>query len=117
MRQESNSELASTPLLVRKWNGEILHIEYRVLNKFTVKDALDIPFISQCLDQLDGCTTNSCLDLVSGSHLVLIPEADHHKTAFITRFGWFEHKRLAFGLSDSPSTLCCVMALVLLGLT
>ena len=116
--QESCSEWASAPVLVRKRDGTVRYcIDFRVLNNLTVKDAYGIPSISQCLDQLDGCTTYSCLDLASGYHQVLLDEEDRHKTAFITKYGLYEHKRLPFGLCNSPSTFMRVMELVLRGLT
>lgn len=116
--QESCSEWASAPVLVRKRDGTVGYcIDFRVLNNLTVKDAYGIPSISQCLDQLDGCTTYSCLDLASGYHQVLLEEEDRDKTAFITKYGLYEHKRLPFGLCNSPSTFMRVMELVLRRLT
>ena len=118
MIQESNSEWASAPVLVRKKDGTVRYcVDFRVVNDLTVKDAYGIPSISQCLDQLEGCTMYSCLDLASGYHQILIDERDRHKTAFITKFGLFEHKRMAFGLCNAPSTFSRVIGHVLRGLT
>ena len=116
--QESNSEWASAPVLIRKRDGSVRYcIDFRVLNSLTVKDAFGIPSISQCLDQLEGCTMYSCLDLASGYHQIMVAEEDRHKTAFVTKYGLYEHRRMAFGLCNAPATFMRVMALVLRGLT
>ena len=91
--QESNSEWASAPVLIRKRDGSVRYcIDFRVLNSLTVKDAFGIPSISQCLDQLEGCTMYSCLDLASGYHQIMVAEEDRHKTAFVTKYGLYEHR-------------------------
>ena len=116
--QESNSEWASAPVLIRKRDGSVRYcVDFRVVNSMTVKDAFGIPSISQCLDQLEGCTMYSCLDLASGYHQIMVDEKDRHKTAFITKYGLFEHRRMAFGLCNAPATFMRVMGLVLRGLT
>ena len=62
--QESSSEWAATPVLVRKKDGTLRYcIDYRALNKVTVKDAFPLPNIESCLDTLGGNLFMSMLDI------------------------------------------------------
>ena len=89
---ESSSDWASAPVLVRKKDGTLRYcVDYRALNSKTVKDSFPLPSISQCLDQLCGNTYFSTLDMASGYWQFEIAEQDRHKTAFITKYGLFEH--------------------------
>jgi hypothetical protein len=116
--QESSSEWASPPLLVRKKDGSVRWcIDYRALNNVTIKDAFPLPSISQCLDQLNGTVYFSTLDMASGYWQLLVEEKDRHKTAFITKYGLFEFLRMGFGLCNAPATFQRVIQLVLRGLT
>ena len=115
---ESSSDWASAPVLVRKKDGSVRYcVDYRCLNDKTVKDLFPLPSMSQCLDQLSGNKYFSTLDMASGYWQIEIDEADRHKTAFITKFGLFEHQRMAFGLCNAPATFQRVIQLVLRGLT
>jgi len=116
--QESNSEWAATPVLVRKKDKSLRYcVDYRKLNKATVKDAFPLPNIETCIDTLGGNLFMSTLDMAAGYWQLEIDERDRHKTAFITKFGLFEHVKLAFGLCNSPATFSRVMQLVLKGLS
>lgn len=117
--QNSISEYAARPVLVRKKDGSIRYcIDYRALNKVTVKDAFpSVPNISNCLDTLRGSTLMSSLDMAAGYWQIEIDEKDRHKTAFITKYGPLEHVRLSFGLCNSPATFSRVVQLDLQGLT
>ena len=115
---ESSSDWASAPVLVRKKDGTVRYcIDYRCLNSKTKKDLFPLPSISQCMDQLSGNQYFSTLDMASGYWQIEIDEKDRHKTAFITKFGLFEHKRMAFGLCNAPATFQRVIQFVLRGLT
>ena len=115
---ESSSDWASAPVLVRKKDGTLRYcVDYRGLNSKTVKDSFSLPSISQCLDQLCGNTYFSTLDMASGYWQIEIAEQDRHKTAFITKYGLFEHRRMAFGLCNAPATFQRVIQFVLRGLT
>ena len=116
--QESNSDWASAPVLIRKRDGSVRWcIDYRALNEKTVKDVFPLPLIDDCLDTLSGSQWFSKLDANSAYWQVPIREGDQKKTAFITKYGLFEHKRMPFGLCNSPATYARIMNLVMRGLT
>lgn len=116
--QPSTSEWSSAPVLVRKKDGSVRWcIGYRQLNQKTVKDFYPLPNIDDCLSTLSGSIYFSTPDMESGYYQVEIDPADRKKTAFITRFGLFEHVRMGFGLCNVPATLQRVIQLVLRGLT
>ena len=114
----SASEWSSPPVLVRKKDGGVRWcIDYRSLNKVTVKDVFPLPLIEECLDTLSGTKFFSTLDMASGYWQIEIDEADRHKTAFITKYGLYEHTRMGFGLCNAPATFQRAVQLVLRGLT
>lgn len=116
--QPSSSPWASSPVLVRKKDGGVRWcLDFRKLNAVTKKDAFPLPLISDCLDALAGNKYMSTLDMASGYWQIEIHPEDREKTAFITRFGLFEHRRMSFGLCNAPSTFQRAMNLVLRGLT
>ena len=115
--QPSTSEWASAPVLVRKKSGEVRYtVDFRKLNSKTRKDAYPLPLINECTDTLAGSTWFHTLDLNSGYWQILVEPEDRHKTAFLTKFGLFEHVRMAQGLCNAPATFQRVMNLVLRGL-
>lgn len=116
--QPSTSEWSSAPVLVRKRDGSVRWcVDYRALNDRTVKDCFPLPIIEDCLDSLQGATTFCTLDLASGYYQIELEESDRKKTAFITRYGLFEHTRMGMGLCNAPATFQRAMQLVLRGLT
>jgi transposase InsO family protein len=116
--QPSASEWASAPVLVRKKDGSLRYcIDYRTLNDRTVKDAFPLPLIEECLDSLRGSAFFSSLDMASGYWQIPIKPEDQPKTAFITKYGLYEHVRMGFGLCNAPATFSRAMGLVLKGLT
>ena len=116
--EPSQSEWASAPVLVRKKDGSVRYcVDFRDLNSRTVKDAFPLPLIGECLDTLSGCQWFSTLDLASGYWQIDIHPDDRHKSAFITKHGLYEHKRMAFGLCNAPATFQRAMNHVLQGLT
>ena len=80
-------------------------VDYRALNKLTVKNKYPLPRIDDLLDQLQG----SSLDLTSGYYQTQISPEDVPKTAFSTPFGHYEFKVLSFGLTNAPATFQAVM--------
>ena len=116
--QESTSDWSSAPVLIRKRDGAVRWcIDYRALNDVTVKDVFPLPLVDDCLDTLAGTVWFSKLDANSAYWQVKIKESDRKKTAFITKYGLFEHVRMGFGLCNSPATYARCMNLVLRGLT
>ena len=115
--QESTSEWASCPVLIRKRDGSIRWcIDYRGLNRATVKDVYPLPLIDDCLDALSGNVWFSKLDANSAYWQVNIKPEDRKKTAFHTKYGLYEHVKLGFGLCNAPATFSRVMNLILRGL-
>ena len=114
---ESKSEYAHPVCLVRKKDGSVRYcIDMRLLNQYTVKDRFPLPRIEQCLDTLCGNRYFSTLDLAAGYWQISIYPEDCHKTAFITKYGLFEHKMMSSGLCNAPATFQRAMQFVLSGL-
>ena len=116
--QEPVSDWASSPVLIRKRDGSVRWcIDYRALNDVTIKDTFPLPIIEDCLDTLSGNIWFSKLDANSAYWQVLVNPEDRKKTAFLTKYGLFEHVRMGFGMTNSPATFSRVISLILRGLT
>lgn len=101
----STSPYGAPVLFVRKKDGTYrMVVDYRALNRITVKNRYPMPTIDELLDRLTGCKVFSGLDLTTGYNQVPMEEESIHKTAFRTRYGHYESVVLPFGLCNAPST-------------
>lgn len=110
----STSPYGSPVLFAKKKDGSLrLCVDYRALNKITVKNRYPLPRIDELIDRVQGAKYFSKLDLTSGYHQVLINPDDRHKTAFRCRYGHFEYNVMPFGLTNAPATFSATMRKVL----
>ena len=98
----SGSPFGAPILFVRKKDGSLrLCVDYRMLNKLTIKNRYPLPRIPELMDRLKGASVFSKIDLRSGYHQIRVKDEHVERTAFNTRYGQFEFLVMPFGLTDA----------------
>ncbi|GJY68983.1 putative reverse transcriptase domain-containing protein [Tanacetum coccineum] len=109
----SSSPWGASVLFVKKKDGSFrMCIDYRELNKLTVKNCYLLPRINDLFDQLQGSQFFSKINLRSGYHQLRVHEDDIPKTTFRTRYGHFKFTVMPFGLTNAPAVFMDLMNIV-----
>lgn len=102
--RRSKSSAGAPILFSKKKDGTLrLCVDYRGLNKITLKNRHPLPLITESLNRLSQAKYYTKLDIRDAYHRIRIKEGDEWKTAFRTRYGHFEYTVMPFGLTNAPA--------------
>ncbi|GJU78585.1 putative reverse transcriptase domain-containing protein [Tanacetum coccineum] len=108
--KSSSSPWGAPVLFVKKKYGSFrMCIDYRELNKLTVKNRYPLPRINDVFDQLQGSSVYSKIDLRSCYHQLRVRDEDISKTKFRTRYGHYEFQVMPFGLTNASAIFMDLM--------
>ncbi|GKB33367.1 putative reverse transcriptase domain-containing protein, partial [Tanacetum coccineum] len=97
-------------MFVKKKDGSFrICINYRELNKLTVKNHYPLPRIDDLFYQLQGSSVYSKINLRLGYHQLRVREEDIPKTSFRTHYGHYEFQVMPFGLTNAPAVFIDLM--------
>jgi hypothetical protein len=100
----SSSPWGAPMIFVPKKDGtHMLCVDYRALNKVTIKNKYPLPRIDDLFNQLRGACVFSKIDLRSGYHQLKARECDIQKIAFVLRYDLYEFTVMSFGLTNAPA--------------
>ncbi|XP_058009454.1 uncharacterized protein LOC131183202 [Hevea brasiliensis] len=98
-------EWIANVISVMKKDGRVrVCVDYKELNKVSLKDDFPLPHIDMLIDNIVGLGRCSCTDGASGYNQILMDEGDKEKTAFITQWGVFCYRVMPFGLKNTGAT-------------
>jgi hypothetical protein len=106
----NKSPYGAPVLFVHKKDGTLrMCVDYRALNKATVKNRYPLPRINDLFDHLSGAKVFNRIDLCSRYYQIRIAEGDEEKTAYHTRYGSYEFLVMPFGFTNALVTFCTLM--------
>ena len=102
--KHSQSPAGAPILFVKKSDGSLrLCVDYRGINKITIKNRYPLPLIPELLDKVGKAKYFTGLDMRDGYHLLRMGVGEEWKTAFCSRYGLFEYNVVPFGLCNAPA--------------